>query len=227
VNVSDGATIQVGSIEVGRNTTGVGTLNVTGPDTMITLFGRDDNSRGASEGVGVMNILNGALVYFDSRATLNENPSTFVPKITLGTGDSVVSGSSIVGAVQGVVRDPVTGEYVAEPYNVIQINRPNSFIRHDAIVVDGYTIQFTDSGLVSSDVTVDVDDVLKTITVTKGEGATYNDIITALNTELWADGSGISPVEHTFHFVDEKGNPINSSAVAPLNMAAVKLGEPT
>ena len=112
LNITNRALLQVGAIEVGREATGDGTLNVSGRGTQVILFGRDDNNRIASSaGLGTMNITRNALVLFDHTQTLNETPSGFAPKITLGTGASVVNSSQIVGKLaEGYFREATDTE---------------------------------------------------------------------------------------------------------------------
>ena len=120
LNVADSALLQVGAMEVGRMAGSNGTLNVSGKGTQLILFGRDDTTRSISdwsEGAGIMNITNNALVLFDHTRTLNETPSEFAPKITLGTGDSFVKNSQIIGKLaEGYFKEAAeaTGKKPAE-----------------------------------------------------------------------------------------------------------------
>jgi T5SS/PEP-CTERM-associated repeat protein len=73
--------------------------------TTIMIFGRDDYDRDQtpqlwSRGKGVMNIINGAHLVFDEHATETGKASGYVPKLTLGTGDSVIDHSLISGALR-------------------------------------------------------------------------------------------------------------------------------
>jgi T5SS/PEP-CTERM-associated repeat protein len=73
--------------------------------TTIYFFGRNDLSKDQtpqlkSRGAGVMNITNGAHFVFDEYATETGKPSGFVPKLTLGTGNSIIDQSLISGALR-------------------------------------------------------------------------------------------------------------------------------
>jgi hypothetical protein len=92
------------------------------PDaTKISIYGRDDEDSSkflspasnstsgmsslVSAGTGVMNIKNGAIIEFDETKTDSGEPSNFTPKITLGSGNSIVDNSLITGA-----RDALDGD---------------------------------------------------------------------------------------------------------------------
>ncbi|MDR3198455.1 MAG: autotransporter domain-containing protein [Planctomycetaceae bacterium] len=94
--------------------------------TTVFIFGRNDldsyrESQLKSSGTGVMNITDGAHLVFDEHATETGKSSGCVPKLTLGTGNSIVDHSLISGALRnwydnnnnnnntGIIDGSVTG----------------------------------------------------------------------------------------------------------------------
>ncbi|MDR3199758.1 MAG: autotransporter domain-containing protein [Planctomycetaceae bacterium] len=91
--------------------------------TTVFIFGRDDYDQNQisqlkSRGKGVMNLTGGAYLRFDEHATETGKSSGYVPKLTLGTGNSIVDQSLISGMLRnwydnnsntGVIDGSVTG----------------------------------------------------------------------------------------------------------------------
>ncbi|MDR2756969.1 MAG: autotransporter domain-containing protein [Planctomycetaceae bacterium] len=91
--------------------------------TTVYLFGRDDldqyqTSQLKSNGKGVMNIIEGAHLVFDEYATETGKSSGYTPKLTLGSGESIIDHSLISGALKnwynnnshtGMIDGSVTG----------------------------------------------------------------------------------------------------------------------
>ena len=309
-------TIEIGRNDPGTYTS-LGWLEIADAGSMITLFGRDDKAiqrdwtvspvtgepmfdangnvipilgseRGASEGMGVLIAEKNATIYFDSRATLDNKPSGYSPKITLGsdailldpnTGSqltvrSTVDDSYIAGAVQGMTinsKAPVgdagwfndprvrstgmnnakSGYYIPEPYNKTQVGTANIYLQHLDKNIDGYNIVFiNDFTLEDREVKVSFDvgeyagfggstsATPGTIFVTRGEFATYDDVVAALNDiKTWedvdpsmaynpaVDNPGARPFEGGFRLLDSRGHVMNGSEVLP-HLLGTPVGTP-
>ncbi|MDR2754666.1 MAG: autotransporter outer membrane beta-barrel domain-containing protein [Planctomycetaceae bacterium] len=91
--------------------------------TTVFIFGRDDYDQNQipqlqSRGKGVMNFTNGAHLVFDEYATETGKSSGYIPKLTLGIGNSIVDHSLVSGTLRnwynnnshtGVIDGSVTG----------------------------------------------------------------------------------------------------------------------
>ncbi|MDR2115529.1 MAG: autotransporter domain-containing protein [Planctomycetaceae bacterium] len=82
--------------------------------TTVYIFGRNDYdhnqiSQLKSRGKGVMNLTNGAHLMFDTQTTETGKSSDYIPKLTLGSGNSIVDQSLVSGMLRNWHGNDHTG----------------------------------------------------------------------------------------------------------------------
>jgi hypothetical protein len=127
--------------------------------TAVYLFGRDDwdeqhqSQQLKSQGQGIINLTGGSHLVFDEYATETGKVSGYTPKLTLGTGDSIVNNSLVSGALKnwynnnsqtGIIDGSATGHNSLTFQNgsmlegTLQIKIDNVTFKENSVISPGY-----------------------------------------------------------------------------------------